>query len=41
MDMAVSGFAAVAFLGWFWWERLRGFEMQIGLVEELAPTGQA
>ncbi len=41
MDMAVSGLAAVAFLGWFWWERLRGFEMQIGLVEELAPAGQA
>jgi MFS transporter, PAT family, beta-lactamase induction signal transducer AmpG len=41
MDMAVSGFAAVAFLGWFWWERLRGFEMQIGLVEELAPAGPA
>ena len=41
MDMAVSGFAAVAFLGWFWWERMRGFEMQIGLVEELATTGQA
>jgi PAT family beta-lactamase induction signal transducer AmpG len=41
MDMAVSGFAAVAFLGWFWWERVRGIEMQIGLVEELATTGQA
>jgi MFS transporter, PAT family, beta-lactamase induction signal transducer AmpG len=41
MDMAVSGLAAVAFLGWFWWERMRGFEMQIGLVDELATTGQA
>jgi MFS transporter, PAT family, beta-lactamase induction signal transducer AmpG len=41
IDMAVSGFAAVAFLGWFWWERLQGFEIQIGLVEELAPAGQA
>jgi hypothetical protein len=38
MDMAVSGVIALAFLGWFWWERVRGFEMEIGLVDELAIT---
>ncbi len=38
-DMAVSGIAAVAFLAWFWWERLSGFKTEIGLVEELAGGG--
>lgn len=34
MDMAVSGIVALAFLGWFWWERVSGFETEIGLVED-------
>jgi MFS transporter, PAT family, beta-lactamase induction signal transducer AmpG len=38
IDMAVSGVIALAFLGWFWWERASGFEMQIGLAEDLATT---
>jgi hypothetical protein len=33
--MALSGAVALAFLAWFWWERLSGFEIQIGLAEEL------
>jgi len=41
MDMVVSGVVAVAFLGWFWWERVSGFEVEIGLGEELVsgPVG--
>lgn len=35
IDMAISGAVALAFLAWFWWERLSGFEIQIGLAEEL------
>jgi MFS transporter, PAT family, beta-lactamase induction signal transducer AmpG len=35
IDMALSGAVALAFLAWFWWERLSGFEIQIGLAEEL------
>ena len=38
MDMAVSGVVALAFLGWFWWERVQGLEMEIGMVESLATT---
>jgi MFS transporter, PAT family, beta-lactamase induction signal transducer AmpG len=41
IDMAVSGVAAVAFLGWFWWERVKGLETEIGLVEEFANGGEA
>jgi MFS transporter, PAT family, beta-lactamase induction signal transducer AmpG len=36
MDMAVSGVASLAFLAWFWWERTRGLETELGLVDELA-----
>jgi PAT family beta-lactamase induction signal transducer AmpG len=36
IDMVVSGTVALAFLAWFWWERVRGFEIKLGLVEELA-----
>jgi hypothetical protein len=36
MDMAVSGAVALAFLAWFWWERVSGFQTEIGLVEDLA-----
>ncbi len=36
MDMVVSGVISLAFLGWFWWERVSGFQTEIGLVEELA-----
>jgi len=35
IDMAVSGAVSLAFLAWFWWERVSGFEIQIGLAEEL------
>lgn len=35
IDMAVSGVVALVFLAWFWWERVKGFEIQIGLVEEV------
>jgi PAT family beta-lactamase induction signal transducer AmpG len=35
IDMVVSGAAALAFLAWFWWEKVSGFEIQIGLAEEL------
>lgn len=41
IDMVVSGFAAIAFLGWFWWERIRGIETEIGLVEELTTPRSA
>jgi PAT family beta-lactamase induction signal transducer AmpG len=41
IDMVVSTVVAFAFLAWFWWERVSGFETQIGLVEELAPAGHA
>jgi hypothetical protein len=41
MDMAVSGVVSLAFLGWFWWERVSGFETEIGLVEELVMTRPA
>lgn len=34
MDMVVSGSVSLAFLAWFWWERVRGFTIQIGLPEE-------
>jgi PAT family beta-lactamase induction signal transducer AmpG len=36
IDMAVSAVVAVVFLAWFWWERVSGFETQIGLVDEFA-----
>ena len=29
IDMAFSGAVALAFLAWFWWERVSGFEIQI------------
>jgi PAT family beta-lactamase induction signal transducer AmpG len=38
IDMAVSGAVALAFLAWFWWERVSGFEIRIGLAEELPAT---
>ena len=41
MDMAVSGVASLAFLAWFWWERSRGLETELGLVEELASGAEA
>jgi MFS transporter, PAT family, beta-lactamase induction signal transducer AmpG len=39
IDMVVSGAIALAFLAWFWWERVSGFEIQIGLVDELPAAG--
>jgi PAT family beta-lactamase induction signal transducer AmpG len=41
MDMAVSGVASLAFLAWFWWERARGLETQLGLVDEMASGAEA
>jgi PAT family beta-lactamase induction signal transducer AmpG len=41
IDMAVSGVVALAFLGWFWWERVRGFETEIGLAEEAIGGAEA
>jgi PAT family beta-lactamase induction signal transducer AmpG len=38
MDMAVSGVASLLFLSWFWWERVKGLEMEIGLADELAEA---
>jgi PAT family beta-lactamase induction signal transducer AmpG len=34
IDMVFSATAAIAFLVWFWWERVKGFEVEIGLPEE-------
>jgi MFS transporter, PAT family, beta-lactamase induction signal transducer AmpG len=39
MDMAVSGVGSLAFLAWFWWERTKGLETELGLVDELAGGG--
>jgi len=33
IDMVLSGAVALAFLAWFWWERVSGFEIEIGLEE--------
>src|ERR1700678_3453664 len=41
IDMVVSGIASLAFLGWFWWERARGFKTELGLVDELAGGAEA
>jgi len=41
MDMAVSGVVALAFLGWFWWERVQGLEMEIGMVESFNRDGSS
>lgn len=41
IDMVFSGVVALAFLGWFWWERVSGFEVEIGLAEELPAGVQA
>jgi len=38
IDMVLSGAVALAFLAWFWWERVSGFEIRIGLAEELPAT---
>jgi len=38
IDMVVSGVASLAFLAWFWWERARGFETELGLVDGM-PSG--
>lgn len=35
-DMVVSGGAAVAALGWFWWERKRGIVVRLGVAGEVA-----
>jgi hypothetical protein len=40
MDMAVSGVASLAFLAWFWWERLSGLETELGLVDEPASGAE-
>ena len=40
MDMAVSGVASLAFLAWFWWERLSGLETELGLVDEQASGAE-
>jgi MFS transporter, PAT family, beta-lactamase induction signal transducer AmpG len=40
MDLAVSGVASLAFLAWFWWERTRGLQTELGLVEELASGAE-
>jgi PAT family beta-lactamase induction signal transducer AmpG len=34
INMVVSGLVGIAFLFWFWWERVRGYEINIGLAEE-------
>jgi PAT family beta-lactamase induction signal transducer AmpG len=41
MDMAVSGVASLAFLAWFCWERVSGFNTELGLVDELASSAEA
>src|SRR5271170_1105224 len=40
MDMVISGVVSLVFLGWFWWERVSGFEVEIGLAEELAASAE-
>ncbi len=32
IDMVVSGVSTIAFIGWFWWERRWGIEVDLGLV---------
>jgi MFS transporter, PAT family, beta-lactamase induction signal transducer AmpG len=41
MDMAVSGVVSLAFLAWFWWERARGLETELGLVDEVTGGAEA
>jgi MFS transporter, PAT family, beta-lactamase induction signal transducer AmpG len=41
MDMAVSGVASLGFLAWFYWERVSGFKMDLGLVDESASGAEA
>jgi PAT family beta-lactamase induction signal transducer AmpG len=36
IDMAVSGLTAMGFLIWFWWQRNRGVEVELGLAVEEA-----
>ena len=40
IDMVVSGASAIAFMGWFWWERRQGIKAELGLsgVSELGSA---
>jgi PAT family beta-lactamase induction signal transducer AmpG len=41
IDLVVSGVASLAFLAWFWWERVNGFETELGLLDDLASGAEA
>ena len=41
IDLVVSGVASLAFLAWFWWERVNGLETELGLQDDLASGAEA
>jgi hypothetical protein len=41
IDLVVSGVASLAFLAWFWWERVNGLETELGLLDDLASGAEA